>query len=66
MSINEKETDGFYRQQSNPGSVVNTDKYALDAYKKRKRRENEINTLKEEVSEIKQMLLQLIAKESTK
>jgi hypothetical protein len=58
--------DKYERQVGNPGSVINTDHSSLDAYKKRKQRENEINTLKEEVSEIKQMLLQLIAKESTK
>jgi hypothetical protein len=46
--------------------VIINDKPGLDAYKKRKQRENDINTLKEEVGEIKQMLLQLIAKETGK
>jgi len=58
--------DGFVRQPDNHGAVTNTDNRGLDAYKKRKQRENDINTLKEEVSEIKQMLLQLIAKETSK
>lgn len=60
MSTNEKLIDGFARQQDNPGSVVNTDKRGLDAYKKRKQRENEINTLKEEMTEIKSLLKQLL------
>jgi hypothetical protein len=63
---NQVPSDVFMRQNDNPGAVANLDHRGLDAYKKRKQRENEINTLKEEVSEIKQMLLQLIAKETTK
>ena len=57
---NEKLTDGFVRQQDNPGSVVNTDRGALEAYKKRKNRDSEINTIKEEVKEIKSLLKQLL------
>ena len=66
MKNKENLIDTFVRQPENPGSVLNTDRAALAAYKKRKQRENDINTLKEEVGEIKQMLLQLIAKETGK
>jgi hypothetical protein len=58
--------DNFVRQPGNDGSVVNTDKNALEAYKKRKNREKEINSLKEEISEIKLLLQQLITKEYSK
>jgi hypothetical protein len=46
----------YIRQPNNPGAVIINDKPGLEAYKKRKQRENDINTLKEEVSEIKSML----------
>ena len=54
--------DSFVRSSSNPGAVINTDKAGLEAYKKRKQREAEINNLKDEVSEIKAMLKQLLEK----
>ena len=59
-------TDGFVRQVDNPGAIVNVDKYGLQAYKLRreadKRKETDINKLREEMSEIKDMLKQLIEK----
>jgi hypothetical protein len=54
--------DSFIRQNDNPGAVLNTDSSGLAAYKKRKNRENEINTLKEEVSEIKSLLTTILQK----
>lgn len=52
--------DGFYRQETNPGAVINKDTNALKAYKLRKQKENEINNIKQEVAEIKEMLKILI------
>lgn len=60
--VMEHKKEPFSRQKDNPGSVVNTDNDALRAYKKRKQRENEINTIKNEVNEIKLLLQQLIEK----
>ena len=59
-------TDGFVRQEDNPGAIVNIDKHGLQAYKLRreaeKRKENDINILREEVSEVKFMLSQILEK----
>jgi hypothetical protein len=59
-----KSTDGFVKQPDNPGSSLNTDLAGLKAYKLRKQKEqqkeNEINNLKQELSEIKDLLLKLI------
>jgi hypothetical protein len=59
-------TDGFVRQEDNPGAIVNVDKHGLQAYKLRreadKRKETDINKLREEMSEIKDMLKQLLEK----
>ena len=58
--------DGFLRMDENPGAVVNNDSTGLKAYKLAKQRakqqNDEINTLKTEVSELKQMLTQLLEK----
>jgi len=61
--MNTKTTDGFVRQEDNPGSVKNTDSRGLKAYKRRKERENEINTMKNEISEIKNLLRELVNKD---
>ena len=57
-------TEKFIRQQTNQGAVLNTDNNSLMMYKKRKssfnEREREINNLKEEVSEIKCLLKELL------
>jgi hypothetical protein len=59
-------TDGFVRQEDNPGSIVNVDKNGLQAYKLKreaeKRKESDINTLREEVTDIKHMLSQILEK----
>lgn len=59
-------TDGFLRSEVNPGAIVNTDNAALQAYKKQKessrRKEQEINTLRSEVDELKSMMTQLLEK----
>ena len=59
-------TDGFVRQEDNPGAIVNIDKNGLQAYKLRreaeKRKENDINTLRDEVTDIKNMLSQILEK----
>lgn len=54
--------ENYIRSKSNPGAVVNTDRAGLEAYKKRKQRDAEINNLKEEITEIKALLLQLLEK----
>ena len=59
--MNTKTTDGFVRQPDNPGAAMNTDHRGLEAYKRRKERENKINTLEQEVSQIKVMLEELIS-----
>lgn len=56
----------FVRQKDNPGSVLNTDSRGLEAYKKRKQRENEIDNLKNDVSEIKNMLHELLKSKEDK
>jgi hypothetical protein len=59
-------TDGFVRQLDNGGAIVNVDKNALQAYKLRreaeKRKDNDINILREEVTEVKFMLSQILEK----
>lgn len=70
-----KATDGFIRSNNNPGAVVNTDSGALEAYKKSKQRNREIDefkmkieeidTLKGELTEIKGLLQQIVEKIKT-
>lgn len=59
-------TDGFIRSENNPGAIVNTDNRALQAYKMQKeierRKNNEINTLRDEVTELKGIVSQLLEK----
>lgn len=62
-----KATDGFIRDSNNKGAVLNTDNSALQAYKLQKaknkkldNRLNEIDNIKSEMKEIKQMLNILI------
>jgi hypothetical protein len=59
-------TDGFMRQENNPGAVINVDNSALVAYKKKKeaelRKVNDINNLREEMTDIKFMLSQILEK----
>lgn len=59
-------TEGFLRSEINPGAIVNTDNVALQAYKKQReivrRKEQEINTIRNEVNELKGMIAQLLEK----
>lgn len=59
-------TDGFIRSEQNPGAIVNTDMTALQAYKRQREaarlKEQEINTLKNDVTELKSMISQLLEK----
>lgn len=66
--MNSKES--FFRASNNPGALLNTDNDALKAYKANKAKSAEINnlkkdfsSLKEELSEIKNLLRQLVNKE---
>lgn len=58
-------TDGFMRDE-NTGAIVNVDNSSLAAYKLRKKanmqKENEINTMKEELAEVKSMLKIILEK----
>ena len=62
-----KTTDGFIRDPNNQGAALNTDNAALQAYKQQKAHQKKINNrldeienIKGEVKEIKQMLNILI------
>ena len=58
-----KETeDIFVRDNNNIGSVLNTDNNALKAYKLKKQKNKEIDNLKEEVKDIKNMLTLILEK----
>jgi len=57
-----KTKDGFIRDMNNPGAVINTDNSALQAYKLKKQKDKEVDTLKEEVKDIKQMLTLILEK----
>ncbi len=63
--MHKTEAPGFYK--SCDGILINKDNEALDAYKKRKLKEhrlevmiNEIDTLKNDISEIKELLKGLV------
>lgn len=70
-----KATDGFVRSHGNPGAVLNTDRGALEAYKNAKRRHKEldevkhkvleVDAIKDELQEIKQLLKKVIEKINT-
>ena len=58
-----KETeDSFLRDNNNTGCVLNTDNNALKAYKLKKQKNQEIDNLKEEVKDIKNMLTLILEK----
>lgn len=48
--------DGFIRDPRNPGAIVNIDSGALESYKRKKTKNQEIDQLKSEVKEIKNLL----------
>ena len=56
----------FRRSNLNPGAIINTDNAALKAYKQAKRKaimdKNEINSLKEEINDLKILVKQLLEK----
>lgn len=60
--------DGFLRQPENPGAIINVDNNGLKAYKQRRQVENtrdsEINNLKQEISELKDLLKQVLEKKN--
>lgn len=60
--------DGFVRSETNPAAIVNVDNDALKAYKikrdRDKQKTNEINTLREEVAELKQLLYKLLSEKN--
>lgn len=59
-----KPVDGFIRDKTNNGAVINTDNGALKAYKLQKNKEKDIENLKIEILEIKKLLHQLLVKTS--
>lgn len=59
-----KEDEVFVRLEDNPGAVVNTDNAGLQAYKRRKNKDKEIDNMKKEISDIKAMLSMILEKVS--
>jgi DNA-binding transcriptional regulator YhcF (GntR family) len=64
-----KAVDGFVRSKTNPGALINTDNRALEAYRLQKQRNREINntikdmeTVKQDMAEIKALLKELLGK----
>jgi len=66
MIYPKKIEDSFETQRDNPGAYINKDNKALQAYKQTRDRvlnpveNNEINSLKEEIKELKQLLLKVL------
>lgn len=52
--------DKYVRDKVNPGAVLNTDSTALKAYKAQKQKFQEIDSLKNEMDEIKKMLVDIL------
>jgi len=55
-------SDKFIRDEKNPGVVLNTDNNALQMYKLKKAKNKEIDNLKKEIFEIKQMMQLILNK----
>lgn len=55
-------SDKFIRDEKNQGAVLNTDNNALQMYKLKKAKSKEIDLLKQEIHDIKNMLQILINK----
>lgn len=53
--------DKYIRDKNNQGAVINTDNAALRAYKAQKQKFREIDALKEEVNDIKKMLVDILS-----
>jgi hypothetical protein len=60
--------EGFVRSETNPSALVNVDNEALKAYKMKreadKHKTNEINSLRNEVAELKQLLYKLLSEKN--
>lgn len=59
MSETKKGLDGFIRDQSNPGAVLNIDNNSLDAYKKKKNKYKEIDSVAKDIAGLKSEMAQL-------
>lgn len=59
-----KEDEVYVRLEDNLGAVVNTDNAGLQAYKRRKNKDKEIDNMKKEISDIKTMLSMILEKVS--
>lgn len=61
-------TDGFIRSDTNPAAIINVDNSALKAYKtkrmKDQQKNDEINTLRSEVNELKHLLYKLLSEKN--
>lgn len=57
-----KSIDGYMRASNNPGAALNTDNEALKAYKLKKQKNTEIDNLKNEVKDIKNLLSVILEK----
>ena len=55
--------DGFIRQENNKGAVLNIDNNGVKMYKAQRDKQLEINTMKEEISEIRKLLRELVNKD---
>jgi hypothetical protein len=59
-------TDGFLRSNNNPSAIINVDNSALLAYKRKRdserSKQEEINRLNKELSELKSLLIQVLEK----
>jgi hypothetical protein len=59
-------TDGFLRSNTNPSAIINVDNSALLAYKRKRdsnrSKQEEINRLNRELSELKSLLIQVLEK----
>lgn len=60
--------EGFVRSNTNPKAIVNVDNNALKAYKLKreinKQKNNEINSLREQVDELKNLVFKLISEKN--
>lgn len=54
--------DGFVRDPDNQGAAINTDNAALKAYKLTKQKNKEVEQLKQDVNDIKNMLSLILTK----
>jgi HAMP domain-containing protein len=60
--------EGFIRSTTNPKAIINVDNEALKAYKLQressKQKNNEINSLRNEVNELKELLYKLLSEKN--